>query len=86
MKFACLHVSQAPRYALGRDARTDVPIFSIPVSNTLCDYEEYYRIDESELARFLSEPETAAAFAQSCGRREMDDRLVLKPGTDRGYY
>jgi hypothetical protein len=86
VKVETLHVSQAPRYALGRDVRTNEPIFSIPVSNTLCDYPEYYRIDEGELARFLSEPEAAADFAQSCGRRELDDRLVLKPGTDRGYY
>jgi hypothetical protein len=86
MKLQDLYVSQAPRYALSRDARTNAPIFSIPVSNTLVDYLEYYRIAEDELALFLADPEAAAAFARRCGNRELDDRLVLKPGTDRGFY
>ena len=86
MRMTGLHVSHDPRYALGRLADTNEPVLSIPVSNTLADYEEYYRISEDELRLFLDHPEVAAAFARCCGRREADARLALKPGTDRGHY
>jgi hypothetical protein len=86
MRLEDLHVSQAPRYALGRAAGTGEPLFSIPVSNSLTDYLEYYRISEDELALFLAYPEEAEAFARSCGKRELDDRLILQPGSDRGVY
>jgi hypothetical protein len=81
-----LHLSKSPPYSISRDARTDEPLFEIPVSNRMVDYEEYYRINEAELELLLAHPSIAAAFAECCGRRRMDDRLVLKPGTDRGYY
>ncbi len=82
-----LHLAKkAPRYTLHRDGRSGQAIFTIPVSNRMADYEEYYRINEAELALLLAHPKIAAAFAECCGHRQMDDRLVLKPGTDRGFY
>lgn len=47
-------------------------------------YEEYYRIDAVEYERFKSNSAAARAFADACRRREHDDRLILKPGSDRG--
>ena len=81
-----LHLSQSPRYSLHRDPLTQEPVFAIPVSNGLADYDEYYRIDEAELACFLAHPPSAGEFARSCGDRAMDDRLIVQPGTRRGSY
>jgi hypothetical protein len=86
MRFSAIQVNQERRYALERDTQTGTPVFSIPVSNRLADYSEYYTISEGELAHFLADEAAAAAFAGQCGRHEQDERLVLKPGTDRGVY
>ena len=85
-RFVRLHVNRQDRYSLDRERATGRPVFSIPVSNQMCDYEEWYWISEDELALLVRDKQAARAFAVRCGRREMDDRLVLQPGTDRGYY
>lgn len=86
-KETILHLAKkTPRYSLHRDGYCGQAIFAIPVSNRMADYEEYYRINEAELALLLAHPKIAAVFAECCGKREMDDRLILKPGTDRGFY
>jgi hypothetical protein len=86
MRFSAIEVSLDHRYALERDTEAGAPVLSIPVSNGMADYCEYYTISESELAHFLNDEAAAAAFASQCGRREQDDRLVIKPGADRGVY
>jgi hypothetical protein len=86
MRFSPIHVSREHRYALERDLQTGGAVLSIPVSNALVDYLEWYVISEEELERFLSDEASARAFAVQCGRHEHDDRLVLKPGRDRGVY
>lgn len=86
MRFRPIYASREHRYALERDGETGDPVLSIPVSNTLMDYTEWYVISESELDGFLSDEPSAQAFAKQCGNHEHDDRLVLKPGTDRGVY
>ena len=43
-------------------------------------------VHQAEFLDLTSDTARAAAFAQKCGRREEDDRLVMKPGTDRGVY
>lgn len=80
------YVSKAPAYSIGRDEDSGQALFSIPVANATTDYLEHYRISEDELKLLLGHPEMAAAFAKCCGRRELDDRLVLEPGPDRGVY
>ncbi len=86
MRFQTIYVSQENRYALLRHTVSGGPYLSIPVSNRLCDYEEYYALTEEELSQMASDPAAAIAFAKRCGRREMDDRLLLPPGSDRGVY
>jgi hypothetical protein len=86
MRFSTIEISRDHRYALERDTETGAPVLSIPVSNGIVDYCEYYTISESELARFLNDEAAAASFAIECGRRERDDRLVIKPGAARGVY
>lgn len=81
-----LYLSKSPRYSICRDPLTLEPVFVIPVSSGPVDYEEYYRINEAELALLIAHPPIAAAFAECCGRHRMDDRLIVKPGTRRGNY
>lgn len=71
-------------YSLGTDTQTGRPYLSIPVANRLVDYEEYYLLTETEYHRLIAEASEAAAFASACRDRCHDDRLILKPGSDRG--
>lgn len=86
MRFRAILVNREHRYALEREARTDLPAFSIPVRNAVAEYDEYYRLSEPEFAELMSDPRAALTFATRCGRREMDDRLIVPPGTDRGHW
>jgi hypothetical protein len=86
MRLQAVHVSQNPRYSLERDLETGNPFFGIPVSNSLADYTEWYSISELEFEQFLADADAAGQFAARCGRRELDDRLLLKPGRERGFY
>lgn len=81
-----LHLSKSPPYSLCRHPLTLEPVFEIPVTSGPVDYEEYYRINEAELALLIAHPRIAAAFASCCGRHEMDDRLIGEPGLRRGTY
>lgn len=83
-RFTNIHVSRAHFYALGRDEQTGERYLSIPVSNRLVDYEEYYRLDPAEFDTFMTDEGAAQAFAEVCRARGNDERLILKPGTDRG--
>jgi len=85
-QYAPLYVSQNPRFSLDRGVTTGKPVLSIPVRNQMVEYEEWYSLSEDELARFMADHEAAKAFAADCGNRRQDERLVLKPGRDRGYY
>ena len=86
MRFQTLYVSRENRYALVRDTGSGSPFLSIPVSNRLADYEEYYALTEEELSQMVTDVGAAIAFARKCGCREMDDRLLFPPGSDRGVY
>ena len=83
-RFLDVQVSREGRYALGRDTVTGAWFLSIPVANNMVDYEEYYRLDGDEYDRFRADPDAALAFADACRAHIYDDRLILKPGTDRG--
>jgi hypothetical protein len=50
----------------------------------MVDYIESYRISDDEYETFVSDPVKALEFIESCRRREQDDRLFLRPGSDRG--
>jgi hypothetical protein len=57
---------------------------SIPVSNGMVDYEEYYEIDKASYDLFQGDLESALVFVMRCRRRELDELLIVKPGTNRG--
>jgi hypothetical protein len=86
VRFESEFVSQDPPFSLGRNLETGKPVFAIPVRNRMVVYEEWYAISEEEMAALMKDFDLAAGYAYLCGDREMDDRLILKPGTDRGIY
>lgn len=84
MKFEDSYFSREQRYSLGREVDSGTFYLSIPVSNRLVDYEEYYEITEAQADAFARKPQLAVEFADQCRKRLMDDRLLMQPGSDRG--
>ena len=83
-RFIDEHVSREGRYSLGRDLKTSGYYISIPVANSLVDYEEYSNISAKNFVDYLRKPSIAMTFADECRGRIHDDRLILLPGADRG--
>jgi hypothetical protein len=84
MKFTDILVRNEERFSLGTEEQTGKYYLSIPVANTLVDYEEYYEINKDEFDAFSADKAAAAEFVRRCRSREEDDRLIMKPGMDRG--
>jgi hypothetical protein len=57
---------------------------SIPVSNSMIDYEEYYEIDKATFDRYRADLGSARDFVERCRKRQEDDKLIVKPGRNRG--
>jgi hypothetical protein len=76
--------SREDRYSLGTDLETGRYYASLPVSNGVVDYEEYFELSDIQFAEFLADTAKAVAFADECRRREHDELLMVKPGTNRG--
>ena len=78
--------SRENRYSLGLDLdlESNRHYASLPVSNRMVDYEEYFALSAEEFADYLANPAAAIAFVQECRRHEHDDRLLQLPGSDRG--
>jgi hypothetical protein len=84
MRFEKAFVSREHRYSLGLEVDSGLHYMAIPVSNQMVDYIEYYKLIDDEYEVFINDASSAQAFAESCRRRERDDRLFMQPGTDRG--
>jgi hypothetical protein len=84
MKFEDTYFSKEDRYSLGIESTSDRHYVSIPVSNGIVDYEEYYEITPDEYHLFLSDKAAAVEFVESCRKHERDDLLIQKPGSNRG--
>ena len=65
MRFRDVSFSREKRFALGQDTTTGGFYLSIPVSNQLVEYEEYYAISKQDFDRFLATkpPPTASPNA-----------------------
>lgn len=85
-QYTTLYVSLDPRFSLERGVTTGKPVLSIPVTNQMAEYDEWYSISEEEFEQFMADHDLAKDFAVRCGYRQMDERLVLKPGRVRGFY
>jgi hypothetical protein len=77
-------VSRENLYSLGNDIKIGCHILSIPVSNKMVDYEEYYKLTSDQYDLFMTDQKEAKKFADECRLHMHDDLLTLKPGTDRG--
>lgn len=84
MKFSDHVVDKEHHLSLGFEEESEKYYLSIPVSNGIVDYEEYYWIDKATFDEFQYDLKSAAVFADKCRARKMDDRLIQKPGRNRG--
>jgi hypothetical protein len=84
MKFKDLAFSREYRLSIGVEEESGKYYLSIPVSNRLVDYEEYYELTKSEFDVFRLDMSKAIPFAEDCRRRKRDHLLMQKPGADRG--
>jgi hypothetical protein len=75
MKFNDTYFSREDRYSLGIEAISNRYYASIPVSNGMADYEEYYEITPRQYDDFLSNKHAAIEFIESCRRRQTPDDL-----------
>ncbi|MFJ3371469.1 hypothetical protein [Pseudomonas sp. NPDC086251] len=84
MKFSDAFTSRKHMFSLGVEETTGRFYVSIPVSNGMVGYEEYYEIDRASFELFQEDIDAAVDFAMKCRRRELDELLIEKPGTNRG--
>ncbi|MCW2592083.1 MAG: hypothetical protein JWQ86_4510 [Mycobacterium sp.] len=84
MRFDDTYMSRENRYWLGIESESGRHYASIPVANGMIDYVEYYWISTNQYEEFMTDPKLAIEFVEACRRREHDDLLVHKPGTNRG--
>lgn len=69
---------------IGIEEASGKPYVSIPVSNRMVDYDEYYQIDRATYNLYLTNSTAALEFVKRCRTRELDELLIFKPGIDRG--
>ena len=84
MTYVDTFFSRKDRYSIGIEDDQQKRYLSIPVSNGVFDYEEYYELTAQEYDSFLADRDAARRFAESCRNRERDELLIEKPGWNRG--
>ena len=84
MNFEDAYTSIEDRYSLGVESTSGRFYTSIPVSNGVVDYEEYYELSDDRYREFLQHPSAAIEFVYGCRRRERDALLMQRPGSNRG--
>jgi hypothetical protein len=84
MKFDDTYFSREDRYSIGIEAMSGRYYASIPVSNGIVDYEEYYELTADQYHQFLGDSKAAIEFVEACRRHEHDDLLLQQPGNNRG--
>jgi hypothetical protein len=83
-RFEETYFSREQRYSLGIDLKNDGRFASFPVTNGVVDYEEQYVITPVQYELFMTDEVAAIEFINECRRREHDDLLIYRPGTNRG--
>ncbi|PCJ30466.1 MAG: hypothetical protein COA90_09175 [Gammaproteobacteria bacterium] len=84
MKFKDTFLNKEMRYSLGQELESKKFYVSIPVSNSLVDYEEYYEVNKVFHDSYPSNIDEVEIFVQSCRNQLQDSLLIVKPGRDRG--
>jgi hypothetical protein len=78
------YVNREERFSLGIEETSAQFYVSFPVFNGIIEYEEYYAIDQQMSERFHHDLASALDFVNRCRRRELDELLMQKPGSNRG--
>ncbi len=84
MKFVNTATNKEQRFSIGQELESGRYYLSIPVSNQLCDYEEFYLISKSAHDTYPANLAELSEFADQCRKRLNDHWLYLQPGSDRG--
>jgi hypothetical protein len=84
MTFADTATDSEHRFSIGRETESGRFYLSIPVSNGLVDYEEYYEISTSDHNGYPANATALREFAEQCRNRQHDNLLLIRPGTNRG--
>jgi hypothetical protein len=84
MTHTTIAVHHEERFALTIEDGTGRCCVSIPVSNRLADYEEFYEVDHDTFEGYRANLDSARDFVLRCRNREMDHLLIERPGRDRG--
>lgn len=84
MKFDDTYFSREDRYSIGVESMSGRYYASIPVSNGIVDYEEYYELTPDQYHAFLRDSAAAIQFVEAYRRHEHDDLLLQQPGSNRG--
>ncbi|AZD83093.1 MULTISPECIES: hypothetical protein [Pseudomonas] len=84
MKFNDILFSESERFSIGIEEDSGKFYVSIPVSNRMIDYEEYFEIDKTSFDLYINNPTSALSFVERCRKREVDNLLIIQPGIDRG--
>ncbi|MFZ4840880.1 hypothetical protein [Mycetocola saprophilus] len=77
-------MSKEHRFWLGIDDESGKHFVSIPVTNGLVDYVEYYELSLERYRYYLEDPIRALSFVEECRAQQHDDLLLQKPGWNRG--
>ena len=84
MKFNDVFFNKEYKFSIGVESESGKNYLSIPVSNGIVDYEEYYEISENQFSSYQKMPSTAIEFLDKCRARQLDNLLIMKPGNNRG--
>ncbi|MGB2222123.1 hypothetical protein [Neptunomonas sp.] len=84
MKFTDVAVNKDERFSIGIEEDSGRFYLSIPVRNEYVDYEEYYEITKDEFESYKVDLNSAQTLVNRCRKREVDNRLIQKPGRMRG--
>jgi hypothetical protein len=84
MKFNDVFINKKYRFSIGIEGDSGKHYLSIPVSNGIVDYEEYYEISKDQYSSYQKNPSIAIDFLEKCKARQLDNFLFLKPGNNRG--
>lgn len=84
MNFKDVAVNRQQRYSIGVEETSGKYYVSIPASNGLVEYEEYYEIDQAMFEKFRADLDSALPFVERARNRLEDPRLMYQPSTKRG--
>ncbi len=79
-----VYVDRVKRFSLDIDENSGRTFVSIPVTNKMTEYDEWYEVDKATFEKFKADPTLAHDMVEQAKRREIDHLLLLKPGADRG--